>query len=130
MLDLMGNIPELQSLFRYSQRGSTLYKINSTNANELSFSVNILDRLHMTSERFSRYIESICSTYPCNMSPGKRAHPIYFLRLLSNRGILYIVRLYITNISLILITYHSQLILEILHPYYLNFSFIIYCSTI
>ena len=78
MLDLMGNIPELQSLFRYSQRGSTLYKIDSTNANELSFSVNILDRLHMTSERFSRYIESICSTYPCNMSPGKRAHPIYF----------------------------------------------------
>ncbi|WP_238599689.1 YaaC family protein, partial [Bacillus cereus] len=60
MLDLMGNIPELQSLFRYSQRGSTLYKIDSTNANELSFSVNILDRLHMTSARFSRYIESVC----------------------------------------------------------------------
>ena len=30
MLELMGNIPELQNLFRYSQKGSTLYKIDST----------------------------------------------------------------------------------------------------
>lgn len=130
MLDLMGNIPELQNLFRYSQRGSTLYKIDSTNANELSFSVNILDRLHMTSERFSRYIESICKHLSVQHVPGKTSASIYFLQLLSNRGILYIVRLYTTNISLILITYHSQLTLEILHPYCLNFSFIIYCSTI
>ncbi|WP_418922207.1 YaaC family protein, partial [Bacillus thuringiensis] len=36
MLELMGNIPELQNLFRYSQKGSTLYKIDSTIKNELS----------------------------------------------------------------------------------------------
>lgn len=71
MLDLMGNIPELQNLFRYSQRGATLYKIDSTNANELSFSVNILDRLHMTSERFSRYIESICKHLSVQHVTGK-----------------------------------------------------------
>lgn len=71
MLDLMGNIPELQNLFRYSQRGATLYKIDSTNTNELSFSVNILDRLHMTAERFSRYIESTCKHLSIQHVPGK-----------------------------------------------------------
>ncbi|AJG78158.1 YaaC family protein [Bacillus thuringiensis] len=71
MLDLMGNIPELQNLFRYSQRGATLYKIDSPNTNELSFSVNILDRLHMTTERFSRYIESICKHLSIQHVPGK-----------------------------------------------------------
>lgn len=130
MLDLMGNIPELQNLFRYSQRGATLYKIDSTNANELSFSVNILDRLHMTSERFSRYIESICKHLSVQHVTGKTSASNLLLQLLFNRGILYIVRLYTTNTSLILITYHLQLTLEILNPYYLNFLFTIYCSTI
>ena len=48
-----------------------MYKIDSTNANELSFSVNILDRLHMTSERFSRYIESICKHLSVQHVTGK-----------------------------------------------------------
>ncbi|MGG8397249.1 YaaC family protein, partial [Bacillus cereus] len=71
MLELMGNIPELQNLFRYSQKGSTLYKIDSTIKNELSFSVNLLDRLHMTKERFSRYIETSCKHLSIQHVPEK-----------------------------------------------------------
>ena len=71
MLELMGNIPELQNLLRYSQKVSTLYKIDSTNKNELSFSVNILDRLHMTKERFSRYIETGCKHLSIQHVPEK-----------------------------------------------------------
>lgn len=130
MLELMGNIPELQNLFRYSQKVSTLYKIDSTNKNELSFSVNILDRLHMTKERFSRYIETTCKHLSIQHVAEKNSESNVFFRRLFNRGILCIVLLYTMSTLLILITYHLRLILEILNPFYLSSSFITYCSII
>ena len=130
MLELMGNIPELQNLFRYSQKGSTLYKIDSTIKNELSFSVNLLDRLHMTKERFSRYIETSCKHLSIQHVPEKTNQSNLLLQRPFNHGILCTVLLYTMNILLILIICHLRLILEILSQYYLNSSFIIYCSII
>ena len=112
MLELMGNIPELQNLFRYSQKGSTLYKIDSTIKNELSFSVNLLDRLHMTKERFSRYIETSCKHLSIQHVPEKTNQSNLLLQRPFNHGILCIVLLYTMNILLILIICHLRLILN------------------
>ncbi|KFN04133.1 hypothetical protein D0U04_29235 [Bacillus clarus] len=71
MLELMERIPELQNLFQYSQKGQTLYKIDSLNKNEISFPINMLDRLHMTKERFSRYIETACKHLSVQFIPDK-----------------------------------------------------------
>ncbi|MEH7457504.1 YaaC family protein [Bacillus sp. JJ1127] len=60
MLEQMEKIPELQTLFQYSRKGQMLYKVNILNTHDISFPFSILDRLHMTKERFSRYIETTC----------------------------------------------------------------------
>lgn len=130
MLELMGKIPELQHLFRYSQKGTTLYKIDSTNKNELSFSVNILDRLHMTKERFSRYIETACKHLSIQHVPEKNNELNVFFQHLFNHGILCIAHLYTTSILLTLIIYHLRTTLETLSQCCLSSLFIIYCSII
>ncbi|WP_459503896.1 YaaC family protein [Bacillus sp. C1] len=60
MLELLARIPELKNLFRHSQKEQMLYKINIVDEHHISFPSAMLDRLHMTKERFSRYIETSC----------------------------------------------------------------------
>ncbi|PEA24919.1 hypothetical protein CN923_18035 [Bacillus cereus] len=100
MLELLGKIPELQHLFRYSQKGTTLYKINSTNKNELSFPVNILDRLHMTKERFSRYIETTCKHLSIQHVPEKdNESNVFFSAPIQSWNPMYSTPLYYEQLS-------------------------------
>ncbi|KEK21804.1 YaaC family protein [Bacillus gaemokensis] len=58
MLELMHKIPEFKNLFQYSQKEKMLYKVDTLDEHHILFSSSILDRLHMTKERFSRFIET------------------------------------------------------------------------
>lgn len=75
MLELMGKIPELETLFQYSQKEKMLYKVHTVDEHHISFSSNILDRLHMTKERFSRYIETSCKHLSILFTPSETFEP-------------------------------------------------------
>ncbi|WP_242145876.1 MULTISPECIES: YaaC family protein [unclassified Bacillus cereus group] len=60
MFELLVKIPELQSLFQFSQKGKTLYKLDTHKKEYITFPPAVLDHLHMTKERFARYIETVC----------------------------------------------------------------------
>lgn len=90
MLELMEKIAELKHLFQYSHQEQRLYPVDSINEQHISFSSSILDRLHMTTERFIRHIETTCKhlhiryepseTNECNLlfsAPTKTWNPLY-----------------------------------------------------
>ena len=70
MLELMGKIPELQHLFRYSKKEQHYIKSIQQIKMSSLFS-HILDRLHMTKERFSCYIETACKHLSIQHVPQK-----------------------------------------------------------
>lgn len=57
MKELLQSIPELKDLFLYTKHEKLLYKLETHSHHTLCFPTAILDRLHMTEERFVRYIE-------------------------------------------------------------------------
>lgn len=57
MKELLQSIPELQDLLLFSKHEKILYKLETPSHHTLRIPTSILDRFHMTEERFIRYIE-------------------------------------------------------------------------
>lgn len=58
---LMQRIPELDDLFSYTKSGNSFYKLEKISGEKFYLPVSILDRFHMTKERFIRYMEDTCN---------------------------------------------------------------------
>ncbi|MDM5152835.1 YaaC family protein [Bacillus sp. DX1.1] len=71
MLELTKKIAELKNLFQYSQKKQMLYKVDKVSEHHISFPPAILDRLHMTKERFIRHIETTCKHLFIHYTPNE-----------------------------------------------------------